>query len=64
MSSLPKNPNPMPTQVITCGGCHQEIDPGVCWCGDDIRPGVVHDNHYPIPMGCVCGYGSPGASHE
>lgn len=37
-----------------CEGCGKEIDPDTCGCGEVIRPGVAHDNHYPIPMGCDC----------
>jgi hypothetical protein len=37
-----------------CPGCNQEIDPTTCHCGEDIRPGIVHDNHYPVPQGCNC----------
>jgi len=43
-----------------CPGCGQEIDPDVCSCGEPIRPGVTHDNHYPVPMGCRCHYPEEG----
>lgn len=38
----------------TCEGCGQEIDPNVCYCGDEIKEGRGHDSHYSVPMGCVC----------
>lgn len=45
----------MPTEHPTCPGCENEIDPETCHCGETIKPGVVHDNHSPVPMGCDCG---------
>ena len=39
---------------VTCKGCGQKIDPNVCYCGNEIKEGGGHDNHYSVPMGCVC----------
>jgi hypothetical protein len=41
----------------TCPKCGFEIDPEVCWCGEDKE----HHNpfllgHNFVPMGCSCGY--------
>lgn len=43
----------------TCGGCGQEIDPNVCYCGDGIKEGERHDNHYSVSMGCIYWHDSP-----
>lgn len=43
-----------------CSGCKQEIDEDTCCCGEAIRPGVIHDNHNPVPMGCKCHYPKEG----
>lgn len=40
------------TEMPECPGCKRPIDPDVCWCGDMM--GGMHDNHYGVPMGCVC----------
>lgn len=37
-----------------CEGCKMPIDPTICQCGETIGRGIVHDNHYPVPMGCAC----------
>jgi hypothetical protein len=42
--------------VTICPGCKNEIDPETCCCGDSIRDNIVHDNHYPVPVGCTCLY--------
>lgn len=36
-----------------CEGCGEEVDLETCHCGDPMDG--YHDNHAPIPMGCVCG---------
>lgn len=43
-----------------CGGCHNEIDPDCCHCGDAVQDhrGMSH-NHGAVPMGCTCGYITP-----
>lgn len=40
-----------------CPGCHREIDPDVCGCGEYLdrrHPSAMNCGHSPIPMGCVC----------
>ena len=39
-----------------CGGCKEEIDPDVCWCGDLMINHHSGCEHIPTPMGCRCGY--------
>jgi hypothetical protein len=43
-----------PRRDTMCPYCEQEIDETTCWCGDAIAPNRPHDNHSPVPMGCVC----------
>jgi len=38
-----------------CPRCGNTIDPDICWCGESIGPNIIHDNHYPVPVGCECG---------
>jgi hypothetical protein len=41
---------------VVCPGCHNEIDPEVCWCGNEIeRHSPQWDGHNPVPLGCDCG---------
>lgn len=42
--------------VSICGKCLNEIDPGVCHCGDLILSHGVGSGHNPVPNGCTCGY--------
>lgn len=40
-----------------CHGCGNQIDPDVCWCGDEIKEhNPYRAGHNPVPMGCTCGY--------
>lgn len=41
---------------MTCQGCGKEIDPDVCWCGDEIDRHTGYEGHSPVPMGCECGF--------
>lgn len=46
----------MTDTIAFCEGCGKEIDPEVCHCGDLIVDHTISDGHYPVPMGCICGY--------
>jgi len=39
-----------------CPGCHQEIDPDCCGCGDskEYHASAYNAGHPFIPMGCDC----------
>jgi hypothetical protein len=40
-----------------CTGCGHEVDPELCWCGDEIKKhNPMWDGHNPVPLGCTCGY--------
>ena len=43
-------------EIPYCPGCHNEIDPDLCWCGAEIEGHGHWDGHGPVPMGCTCGY--------
>lgn len=40
---------------IICLRCGNEIDPHVCWCGDERSQHSYYDGHSFVPMGCDCG---------
>ena len=44
------------TEWQTCQGCGKEIDPDVCWCGDELGKHTGYEGHSPVPMGCECGF--------
>lgn len=41
-----------------CLGCCREVDPDLCWCGEEFKAHtmLMDPNHSPVPMGCVCHY--------
>ena len=41
--------------ISICNRCFHVIDPIVCHCGDSMVTSA-HEGHWPIPMGCTCGY--------
>jgi hypothetical protein len=45
------------SSLVRCPSCGNELDPDVCWCGDEIK---MHNRyrcgHNPVPLGCTCGY--------
>jgi hypothetical protein len=39
-----------------CPGCHQEMDPEVCWCGIERKDhNAFYQGHSFVPTGCECG---------
>ena len=46
---------PSPEREV-CRGCGEEIDPDVCWCGDEMGKHTGYEGHSPVPLGCECGY--------
>jgi hypothetical protein len=46
----------MTDKITFCEGCNKEIDPEVCHCGDLMIDHIAYEGHYPVPMGCICGY--------
>lgn len=41
--------------VVSCCGCHNEIDPDTCYCGDPREGHSWGLGHGFVPMGCTCG---------
>lgn len=39
-----------------CDFCGNEVDPELCWCGDNLEGHGQFDGHSPVPWGCTCGY--------
>lgn len=39
-----------------CEACGNEIDPDLCWCGEEVEGHGWHNNHNAVPIGCTCGY--------
>lgn len=48
----------------TCRGCGREIDPDVCWCGDEIDRHTGYEGHSPVPLGCECSYDKREAERD
>lgn len=46
--TIPPPPRP------TCPDCHQEIDPGSCWCGETRESHRWVYDHPFVPLGCDC----------
>ena len=39
-----------------CEGCGCDIDPEICWCGENYESHRFMCDHHFIPMGCTCGF--------
>ena len=53
------NDNDNDELILRCPECKEEIDPILCWCGDEIKRHGIYCGHSPVPMGCTCGFGKP-----
>jgi transcriptional regulator GlxA family with amidase domain len=48
-------PPPEQGSLVTCGGCSEEIDVAMCWCGDSYGRHYAEDaGHMFVPYGCNC----------